>query len=123
MAYLLLGFTFGGLLLINIGIPISTWIWSLLPAHIEFLLIGWVVQIVIGVAFWILPRFSLEPRRGKESLAWLAIILLNLGIFLIGSSPLISISVWFTTFGILSQAVAGFTFVLYAWPRIKPAGA
>ena len=37
LLYLLLGFTFGGLMLLNKGIPLAPWAWRLLPAHVEFL--------------------------------------------------------------------------------------
>ncbi len=42
--YLLLGFTFGALLLAHKGVPLHPALWSWLPAHIEFLLMGWIVQ-------------------------------------------------------------------------------
>jgi hypothetical protein len=67
LVYLALGFTFGGLLLLNKGLPISPLAWRLLPAHIEFVLFGWTVQLVMGMGFWILPRFAAPPVRGDES--------------------------------------------------------
>ena len=30
--------------------------WSLLPVHVELMLFGWLVQLAMGVAYWILPR-------------------------------------------------------------------
>ena len=57
LLYLVLGFTLGGLLLFNKGIPLDPRIWILLPAHIESVLFGWTVQLVMGMAFWILPDF------------------------------------------------------------------
>ena len=30
--------------------------WRLLPLHVELLLFGWLVQLTMGVAYWILPR-------------------------------------------------------------------
>src|SRR3989304_5975518 len=89
LLYLFTGFTFGALLLFHKGIPISARLWSLLPAHIDFLLSGWIVQLVMGMAFWILPRFSREPRRGNVRLAWLAFGLLNAGVLMVGLAPLL----------------------------------
>src|SRR5512139_121019 len=83
LIYLALGFTFGALMLANKGIPYSPQIWSLFPVHIEFLFLGWTVQLAMGVAFWILPRFGKEPKRGNVKLAWTAFILLNIGIWLV----------------------------------------
>jgi hypothetical protein len=81
--YLILGFTFGGLLLTHKGIPLHPSLWAWLPAHIEFLLLGWIVQLTMGIAFWILPRYWKNPRRPNENYAKAAFLLLNLGIWLV----------------------------------------
>ncbi|WP_374686031.1 hypothetical protein, partial [Promineifilum sp.] len=81
--YLLLGFTLGALLLAHKGQPLHPALWGWLPAHIEWLLIGWVAQLTLGVAFWILPRFWKEPRRGNTTGAYVALVLLNAGIWLV----------------------------------------
>jgi hypothetical protein len=123
LVHLAIGFTLGGLLLANKGQPLHPATWSLLPAHIEFLLSGWTLQLTMGVAFWILPRFSRAPRRGNERLAWTALALVNLGVLLAGVGPLLSASPWLVLGGRLAQAAAALLFVLHAWPRVKPLGA
>ncbi len=80
LGYLAAGFTFGALMLFNKGVLLGPWVWRLLPLHIECVLVGWTVQLAMGVAFWILPRFGLGPRRGNESLAWVAYGLINAGV-------------------------------------------
>jgi heme/copper-type cytochrome/quinol oxidase subunit 1 len=122
LAYLALGFTFGALMLANKGIPFSSLIWQLLPAHIEFLLIGWVVQLIFGAAFWILPRFSREPKRGNVRLAWLSFILLNLGIWMIVLGPYVFPTLWVPLVGRLLEALAALAFAAHAWPRVRPFG-
>lgn len=120
--YLLLGFTFGGLLLAHKGVPIHSALWSLLPAHIEFLLIGWVVQLTMGVAFWIAPRFWKSPRRGNETGAYLAICLLNAGLLLVATSPLLReippADSWAMLLGRLAEASAAAAFAHHLWQRI-----
>lgn len=123
LIYLLIGFAFGGLLLFHKGIPISSMLWSLLPAHIEFLLLGWTVQLVMGMAFWILPRFRHPPRRGNSAFAWLAFGLLNLGVLTVGLGPLVTSSPLPTFAGRLAELIAALAFAAHAWPRVKPAGA
>lgn len=123
LVYLAIGFTLGALLLANKGVPLHPAMWVILPAHIEFLLIGWTVQLMLGMAFWILPRFSRGPRRGNEKLAWLALGLINLGVLLTGVGPLLSSSPWLSLLGRIAQAGAAFSFALHAWPRVKPTGA
>lgn len=118
--YLVLGFTFGGLILFHKGIPLHPGLWRLLPAHIEFLLFGWTVQLVMGVGFWIFPRFW--RSRGNEKPAWLAFGLLNLGVWLAGMGPVVSAPPLVSLVGRLAEAGAAAAFVIHAWPRIKPPG-
>jgi hypothetical protein len=123
LLYLALGFTFGALLLAHKGVPLHPALWSLLPAHIEFVLVGWMVQLALGVAFWILPRFAREPKRGDERPAWVAFILLNLGIWAVSFVPLLDGFGWLGPAGRAAQAAGVLAFAFYAWARVKPAGA
>ncbi len=118
LLYLALGFTFGGLLLANKGVPLHPLIWRLLPAHVECLLFGWTVQLAFGVAFWILPRW--QTRRGEVRPAWAALILLNAGIWLVVLASWLDLPAWVAAVGRVSEAGAVAAFVLHAWPRVKP---
>ena len=119
MVYLLLGFSAGGLMLANKGITISPVIWALLPLHIEFAFIGWMVQLAMGVAFWILPRFPKGAPRGDERLSWAAFLLINAGIFfVILNIPLNISGLPFT--GRICEILGVITFVFGNWRRIKP---
>lgn len=82
---LLAGYFIGALLLTakGVGVPSLPLVWRWLPVHYEVLLVGWLVQLVMGVAYWIFPRFGMTPQaRGREDLAWLALALLNGGLWL-----------------------------------------
>lgn len=120
--YLLLGFTFGALMLANKGVPFGTWVWHLLPAHIDILLFGFVIQLAMGFGFWILPRYT-GGSRGNEKAVWAAIILLNLGIFTIILAGLFSFSSRWLVFGRLGEGLAAILFVFQVWRRIRPSGA
>jgi hypothetical protein len=82
LVWLAAGFTVGGLLLLNKGIPLSPWLWTLRFTHVHLLLVGWTVQMACGVAFWILPRLDAGGSRGEERLAWLCYLALNVGVVL-----------------------------------------
>lgn len=119
LVYLLLGFTFGGLLLFNKGLPLSPLLWRLLPAHIEFVLFGWTVQLILGMAFWILPRFPTPPVRGNEKLAWWAFVGLNIGIGVFVLSSLAPFNAWFALLGRIAEIAGVMLFAAHAWPRLK----
>lgn len=118
LVYLAAGLTLGALLLWNKGIPLHPVTWRLLPAHIEFLLIGWTVQLALGVAFWILPRW--QSARGDERPAWAAFVLLNVGIWLVVLPPWLGLPEFLVTAGRIGEAAAAAAFALHAWPRVKP---
>jgi len=119
LIHLLLGFTLGGLLLANKGIMISPVIWVLLPLHIEFAFIGWMVQLAMGIAFWILPRFSSGAPRGDEHLSWLTLVLVNAGVFFVVLDTLFDLQ-GFTLAGRAMETLGFITFAIGNWKRIKP---
>ena len=121
LVYLALGFTFGGLMLFNKGVLLSVWLWQLLPAHVEFLLLGWTVQLAMGVGFWILPRFN--SLRGNEKAAWAAFVLLNVGVWMAGTGRLLGFPAWMAVAGRAAEAGAAIAFAIHAWPRVKPLSA
>jgi heme/copper-type cytochrome/quinol oxidase subunit 1 len=118
LIYFGIGMTLGGIMLWNKGMPISASIWQLLPMHIELLLFGWVMQLVMGVAFWIMPRYSVAPRYGRVNMAWIAFILFNIGLWAV----LIQ-SQWLILIGRVVMFVSVALFALYLFPRVKPYGA
>jgi hypothetical protein len=122
LAYLTLGFTFGGLLLVNKAFPYFPYFWILLPSHIEFVLFGWMVQLVMGMAFWILPRFPKPPIRGNEKLAWGAFALVNAGIWFIALASFWPGSQWLFFTGRVVETAGVLAFVAHAWPRVKGVG-
>ncbi len=122
LIHFMAGFSVGMLLLFHKGIPLHPQLWLLLPAHIELLLVGWTLQLVLGVAYWILPRFQRERRL--TYLAWSAFIALNLGVCLIACLPFVRIYTdELRLLGRLLETGAVLAFLLHAWPRVKPIAA
>ena len=120
LLYLALGLTLGGLLLLHKAIPFYPFAWRLLPLHIELLMFGWLVQLVMGVGFWIFPRF--RRSRGDERPAWLAFALINLGVLLAGLGHVLGAPPLILLVGRLAEAGAAAAFGLHAWSRIKSPG-
>lgn len=118
LAYLLLGFTFGALLLAHKGVPLHPGLWAWRPAHIEFLLWGWIVQLTMGMAFWILPRYWQKPRRPNERYAQIAFVLLNLGIWLVVAGTTFRAGSGALLAGRAVQLGAALFFARHAWGRV-----
>lgn len=113
------GFLFGSLILHHKGVPIYAWTWKLLTPHIELMIFGWTLQFVMGIAFWILPRFSHEPRYGRVGLGWCSFWVFNAGVLLM------SFGAWFVAdvamlFGRLGTLIGIVLFAVMIWPRVKP---
>jgi heme/copper-type cytochrome/quinol oxidase subunit 1 len=118
LLHLGVGFTFGMAMLFNKGVPFDPFVWRLLPVHIEMMLLGWTMQLAMGVAFWILPRFTTAPRYGRERLGWLAFALINAGLLLVILSAWVSGAVLpFAGRALELAAVASFAVMI--WPRVK----
>lgn len=118
LLYLWAGITIGALLLAHKGIPLHPALWRWLPVHIEFLLIGWVVQLVMGVAFWLLPRYWTKPHRPRARLVLLAFLLLNAGIGLAVAYELGWGRRPFLIIGRITEVSAVLLFAIHAWTRI-----
>ncbi len=127
LVHLAVGFTLGGLLLINKGQPLHPALWQLLPAHIELLLLGWTLNLALGVAYWMLPRFKTGPPRGPDGPVWLAYSLLNGGLLAVCLAPALgtagSSQAALIALGKAGEALAAALFAWHALPRIKPYGA
>jgi hypothetical protein len=117
-----IGFTVGALLLIHREFPVHALVPRLRALHAELLLLGWTVQLAMGVAFWILPRFRAGPERGREWPAWLAYVLLNGGVLATGLALSAAGPEELALAGRVAEGLAAIAFAAHAWPRIKPFG-
>ncbi|MCU0494903.1 MAG: hypothetical protein MUD01_25230 [Chloroflexaceae bacterium] len=123
LAYLLAALLLGGLVLVNQGLNFSPYIAAFQPVFYHLLTVGWLTQLIFGVALWMFPVLSKQRPRGDERIGWLAYATLNGGLLLrVVFEPL---HAWgFTSVGALVlsallQVVAGWAFVFAIWPRVK----
>ena len=122
LLYLWAGFTLGALLLVNKGTGFAPAVWRWLPVHFELLLAGWFVQLVMGVAYWIFPRFGMTPAaRGRESLAWAAFAFLNVGVWLVCRGTF-DAGDHLSLVGRLSETVAAGLMTANIWARTRGSG-
>jgi len=118
MLHLGIGFTLGALMLSNKGIPYAPVLWRLLLPHVELVLIGWTMQLIMGTAFWILPRHTREPRYGNELLVWEAYAFLNVGVIIAAMGLGTGVDI-LTLCGRALELIAALLFAIPIYPRIK----
>lgn len=118
LLYLSAGFVLGALLLSNKAFPVLPAAWSWLPVHADLLLSGWMIQLALGVAYWILPRFT-GGVRGGEGAALPALAVYNLGIWLAAAGTLSGLTA-LALAGRVLQAGGAALFLFNLWRRVKP---
>lgn len=114
---MVLGFTLGALMLAGKGLVLGVspgWIAGWIPVHVELVLVGWMLQLAMGVALWILPRFgALGPAR-NSAWAWGAAVLLNGGVLLVVAGAAFP--------GRMLEVGAAVAFGLSVWSRVRASG-
>lgn len=87
---------------------------SHIPMHAEMMLVGWMMQLAVGVAHWILPRGRDGNGRGRGWPIVTVVLALNAGVIaVIGGYPLP---------GRILETASIVGFALQGAPRIKAAG-
>lgn len=121
LLHLVAGFTIGALMLAAKGGAPTGAVWRLLPAHMDLLMLGWMAQLAMGVAFWILPRLG-RGRRGDVRPAWIGFLGVNAGVLLVvahaGGVSAPGGLIWGRTL----EMVGLLAFSVHLWPRIRSAG-
>jgi peptidoglycan biosynthesis protein MviN/MurJ (putative lipid II flippase) len=98
---------------------------GLTPVYFHLLMVGWVTQFIMGVAIWMLPKYTQTQPRGSDRISWAGYGLLNLGLLLRAAvEPLNALNPgqvwgWGLVFSALLQWLAGLLFVVNAWRRVK----
>ncbi len=127
LLHLAIGVVMGGLILSAKGVPATFgWAWVLLSAHIQLLVGGWLVQLALGMAYWMLPRRDAAGDRGRPAAAWACWGALNTGV--VGAAGALGLrsfvnGAWFDALLVLAallQLVALVAFAWHAWPRLQP---
>lgn len=123
--YLVLALLAGFLLLFHEATPMPALLLSFRPVYFHLFMVGWVTQLIFGVAWWMFPPISRERQRGKEAPFWFVYFALNVGLLLRAvSEPLYGL--YFETFwrqvlmlSAFLQFSAAVVFVIFLWPRVK----
>jgi hypothetical protein len=115
LIWLAVGATLGGVILWSKAAPLPG-AWQLLTPHITLLTWGWILQLSLGVAYWILPRFG--QVRPRAYLAVIAYTLLNAALVISVAASLLPVPWPGVLVGML-QLLSLLAFALHAWPRAR----
>jgi hypothetical protein len=127
--YFVIAFLLGALMMLDRWLNFSRWLKVVYLGQLHLLVVGWLTQLAIGVAYWMFPRLRKEqdPRpRGSEAQAGFVLISLNAGLllrFLLEPFYLMGPQPWLAALLALSgilQAAAAVGFGLLIWARIRP---
>lgn len=118
LAWLLLSTLVGAVLLVHKAYGIHPSAWLLLPLHFEMAIWGWMVQLVIGTAYWMFPRFLRIDIRGPELPAWIMVFLFNSGLFLILSGHMVKSASGLILSGRILLLTGIGIFIYLIWSRV-----
>lgn len=128
LVWLLVGFTIGGLMLTDRKMPGEWRLWFT-PGHGHMLFVGWFLQFVLGIAYWLLPRKRSDrrPLGYDERLALVAVGCLNTGLAIrvlaeawerTGHAS--DTTFWLLVLASVLQIGAAAVFVGHLWGRTAP---
>jgi hypothetical protein len=95
-------------------------------AAIHLLTVGWLLQVILGVAFWMFPRHPTAPPRGDARWGWFALVVLNAGLAfrLAGESGRLGYGwpAWPLVVAAVLQVAGVAAGLVLLWPRIRTSG-
>lgn len=118
---LFLGVLLGGQTFLHLPDSIQAWT----RVFLHLFMVGWVTQLIFGVAYWMFPRLSRENPRGSEFVGWITLVTLNLGLAMRTlAEPAFDLG-YSGPFGLLLvlsaflQWLGAVAFVTIIWARVK----
>jgi hypothetical protein len=98
--------------------PDIAWLAGAWPVYLHLLVLGWLSQLVTGVAYWMFPRVE-RGAAPTDWRGWAVFILLNTGLLLrIVTEPTLVRGPWLPLAALL-QFLAMAVFAWSIWPRVR----
>ncbi|MFQ6674391.1 MAG: hypothetical protein ACE5GH_06365 [Fidelibacterota bacterium] len=125
LVYLVVSMATGVLLASQSFLNLTTSVLALVHVFLHLFMVGWVTQLIFGVAYWMFPGLTRENPRGSQFLGWISLVALNGGLVLRAvAEPLHDLGFpgpWdgLMVLSAFSQWLAALAFVLNTWPRVK----
>lgn len=126
LLYFIAAMVMGLLLVLPSSFPLPAPVRTMTPTYFHMLMVGWVTQLIFGVAFWMFPTVGHgAQKRGDERPVYASFWLLNVGLALrVLAEPLNSTSPggvwgWLLVVSALLQWLAALAYVVHIWPRVR----
>ena len=98
--------------------PGNAWLAGAWPVYLHLLVLGWLSQLVTGVAYWMFPRVE-RGAAPTDWRGWMVFALLNSGLALrIITEPTMVHGPWLPLAALL-QFMAMTIFAWSIWPRVR----
>lgn len=124
LLYLIGSLTLAALLAVAQVIAVPQVLQAAGPVYFHLFLVGWVTQLIMGIVYWMFPKYSKERPRGREGLAVATYVLLNTGLLLrVLGEPAKAVNTaavwsWALVASAGLQWLAGIFFVGNTWSRV-----
>ena len=128
MVYALAGSLLSALWLVEIVWPIHPILRLIQPTALHLIVMGWLTQLIFGIALWMFPPWSRQHPRGPSLPSWLCFGLLNGGLLLrLIAEPLNAVAPtpflgWLLVISAVLQVIAIMLFVGLTWSRVRLKG-
>ncbi len=125
LIYFVIGLTAGVIYLGQPVLHLSGSVGVLYPIYIHLLVVGWITQLIMGVVYWMFPKYAKDRPRGSDQLGWMVFWLLNAGLILRAvGEPLNTLKPgwnlgWVLALSAILQLLAGWGFIVNTWGRVK----
>ncbi len=125
LAYLVVSLLIGVTLAVPEALGLPSAIAALHPVYVHLFMVGFVAQMIFGVAFWMFPRYSKDEPHGNEHLALVTYVALNAGLIArTVAEPMLALrpGAGWAAILILSAALqwlAALAFAANTWARVK----
>lgn len=125
LVYFVLALLLGLLLALDSAGVLQLSIQGLFASYIHFITVGWITQLIMGVVFWMFPKYTQAKPRRSDWAGWVSYATLNVGLVLrLVGEPLYATlhtrwAGWMMAVAALFMLIGGIAFVVNTWGRVK----
>ncbi len=125
MLWAIAGMLLSAAWLLQLAIPMHPLVRFVQPTALHLVVVGWLTQLIFGIALWMFPPWTKAQPRGPDAATWACYGLLNAGLLLrliaeplnsYRPGPILGLAL---VVAALLQVAAIAIFVVLAWTRVR----